>query len=202
MRNADSVDKKDRQLKWCPYVFFLVFPLITLVLLHTAPWQEDNSECKPDRTRPRFEESSANISHSENAVLPRGSIVLPTGSIVFEMKKCTCSADVPLLLYMIVIFEFFVFLCFIAFDPLDHLRRRPNEKREAVENRVQLLAIFDVTYISLLVWELDALVKSDVDCSFAIWFFGILFFGFRSIVIIILNIFIWIPKEQAPTVEL
>jgi hypothetical protein len=201
MRN-DSVDKKDRQLKIYPYVIFLVFPITTLVLLHTAPWQEDNSECKPDRTRPRFEESSANISQSENAVLPRGSIVLSTGSIVFEMKKCTCSADVPSLMYIIVIFEFFVFLCFIAFDPLDHLRRRLNEKREARELRFQLLAIFDVTYISLLGYELDALIKSDVDCSLAIWFFGILFFVFRFIVIIILNIIVWIPKEQAPAVGL
>lgn len=199
MRNTDNVEDNERQLKWYPYVWFLLFPLITLVLLHTAPWQEDNSECKPDGTQPRFEESSANISHRDNAELPRGSIVLPTGSRVFQMKKCTCSADVPAFLYMIVVFEFFVFLYFIAFDPLDTLPNRPDREVEDCRYtyRLRFILIFDVLYATLLVFELNALVQSDVDCSFAIYFFGILFFVFRSMTIIFLNILLCTQRKQA-----
>jgi hypothetical protein len=204
MRITDHADKNKEQLKWFPYVWFLLFPLITLVLLQTAPWQEDNSECKPDRTRPRFQENSANVSHGENAVLPRGSIVLPTGSIVFEMQKCTCSADVPAFLYMLVIFECFVFMYFTAFDPLNTLLSRPYEEVEdwRYNYRIPLIGIFDALYISLLVAELNGLLQSDVDCSFAIWVFGILFFILRSTVIILLNSLLCIPQKQTVTLDL
>ncbi len=164
MRNTDNVDKDKEKFKNLSYALFLLLPLITLVVLHTNPWQKDNSECIPD------------------------------------LKKCTCSTEVPFLLYGIVIFEFLCFLGFVTFDPFD--------PRKAYDLR--FLAVFDALYISLLVLELNAMILSDVVCSFEIWYFGILFFGFRSTVIIILNIaqlesrvqYFYIPKKQTLIVQL
>lgn len=165
MRNTDKANEP--QLKWYPYVWFLLFPLITLVLLHTAPWQEDNSECS-------------------------------------EMKRCTCSADVPPFLYMIVVFEFFGFLYFIAFDPLDTLPNRPDREVEDCRYtyRFRFIMIFDALYAFLLVMQLNALVESDVDCSFAIYFCGILFFVFRFMTIIFLNFLLCTQRKQALSVAL
>ncbi len=164
MRNTDNVDKDKEKSKFLKYVWFLLFPLITLVVLHTNPWQKDNSECSP------------------------------------YLKKCTCSAEVPFWLHVIVIFEFLCFLGFVTYDPFD--------PRNAYD--LQYLAVFDALYISPLVLELNAMIQSDVDCSFAIWYVGLLFFAFRSAFIIILNyaqlVFrlehFCIPKKQTLTVQL
>jgi hypothetical protein len=174
MKKTDVGAEKTHVLKWRKYIWFLLFPLITLVLLQAAPWHEDNSECI-------------------------------AGGAQLKNKKCTCSEEVPFLLYMMIVFECFAYLYFILEDPFTSLHYRPfdsNENWKYNQFVFTKIAIFDALYIALLVSILDALLRSDKDCSFPIYFFGVFFFVFRSLIVIAINILPWINQKQSAPVTL
>ena len=174
MKTTDVGAENTRKLQWMKYIWFLLFPLITLVLLQAAPWHEDNSECR-------------------------------AGGAQLKNQKCTCSKEVPFLLYMMIVFECFAYLYFIVEDPFTSLHYRPFDSKENWEYNIFLIMkifIFDALYIALLVSILDALLRSDKDCSFPIYFFGIFFFVFRSLIVIAITIMPFANKRKYDSVTL
>jgi len=174
MKTTDVGAEKTHVLKWGKYIWFLLFPLITLVLLQTNPWHEDNSKCR-------------------------------AGDTQLKNKRCTCLAEVPFLLYMMIVFECFAYLYFVAEDPFFSLHYRPIDSKENEDYNRNLLikiVIFDALYIALLVGILNALLRSDVDCSLPIYVFGVCFFVFRSLIVIALSILPFVNQRKSNPVTL
>jgi len=165
------------------YVYFLLIPIVTLVLLQTTTWHENNSECYPDNRRPVFVQSTANHSDVEDDVMP-------VGMVVFQPIKCVCMEDFPRYMYMIVGFDVLAFVYFIFSDPITN-NFSSTLYAFFVEGqcsaRVVGILIFDACYITLIVLALSVMAQSDIMCGFPLWTFGLILLLIRGSVILAFN---------------
>lgn len=162
------------------YVYFLLLPIVTLVLLQSTTWHENNSECNPRNRRPVSVQSTANHSDVEDNVMP-------VGMVVFEVIKCVCMEDFPRYMYIIVGFEVLVFVYFIVSDPINN---NPYSTLSALFSKGQCsqrfvgILIFDACYITLIAIALSLMAQSDIMCGFPLWTFGLILFLMRIAIIL------------------
>ena len=101
----------------CFYFAFLLLPLITLVLLQTTVWHQNNSECDPFTPTYVFvPPMTADIE----------GVVKLFERFEYRKGKCTCLVEYPRYMYILAGFEIlvFVYLCVYDFENCVHTTQR------------------------------------------------------------------------------
>ena len=155
--------------KFLAYSLFLLLPIVTLVLLQTTPWHQNNSECDP--YTPTY-------------------VVGSSGRYEYRNGKCTCLVEYPRYMYILACFELLVFVYFCVSDPITNTPFSTIRAacKSPCSPRLMFILIFDISYLTLNGLAFSALVQSNPSCGTALVGWTSMTFALRIVFVIFFNL--------------
>ncbi len=176
---------------YCVYFAFLLLPLITLVLLQTTVWHQNNSECDPFTPTYVFvPPMTADIE----------GVVKSFERYEYRKGKCTCLVEYPRYMYILAGFEILVFVYLCVSDPFTNTPYSTilAACKSPLSLRLMFILIFEISYLTLNGLAFSALIQSNASCGTALVGWSSMSFAFRIVLVIV---FILPPRLPLPQRE-
>jgi hypothetical protein len=158
------------------FFLYLIFPVVTLILLRTNPWLPDRSPCDPNQKHPVYVPSApSNRSSDTEDEVP------PVAQLVIKMMPCTCKSEFPVTVSVLAGIEIFIFVWFAWSNPLVNARgKEPSEKCSTASYG---LYSFAIAYFTFLILSFIFMIQSSQHCGIAIFFWTLMSSVFRGYII-------------------
>ncbi len=158
------------------YFLYLIFPVVTFILLGTNPWLPDGSRCNPNLKHLVYVPSNPSDHSSGTA-----DEVLPVGQLVIKPMPCTCKPEFPVIASVIAGIEIFVFILFILNNPLMNAHGKEASEKRSIASYGRFSGA--IAYVTIFMASLILMLESSEYCGIPIFFWTLASFWFRFLII-------------------